>query len=198
MSPNNVHIRTLRFVKTQNCTNSKVEWYVLRVTYQRELVAKRYLDERGIENFVPIRTVQCPTRSGRKVTKPKALLHNYIFVHSTREVVDDLKQFHLPYLRYVMHTQNSERQVMVVPEEQMHSFILIAGSEQEGVELLPCQEVELNAGQRVIVTGGLFAGAEGVLTRIIGKRAHRVVVRIEGIAAVAAPTIPSQFIEIIE
>ena len=28
-------------------------WYVLRVTYQRELMAKAKLDELNIENFVP-------------------------------------------------------------------------------------------------------------------------------------------------
>ena len=41
-------------------------WYVLRVTYQRELPTKEYLDNLNIENFVPFqRAVLQGPGSGR-------------------------------------------------------------------------------------------------------------------------------------
>lgn len=30
-------------------------WYALRITYSRELAFKQYLDDRNIENFIPMR-----------------------------------------------------------------------------------------------------------------------------------------------
>jgi transcription antitermination factor NusG len=87
---------------------------------------------------------------------------------------------------------------MVVPEEQMRSFIIVAGSEEEQVRLLDEQSFDLSKGMRVRVTGGMFEGAEGVLTKVSGARDRRVVVRIEGVAAVAAPTIDARLIEPID
>ena len=41
-------------------------WFAMRVTYRREMKAKRLLDEAGIENFVPLRFA-VRYRYGRKV-----------------------------------------------------------------------------------------------------------------------------------
>lgn len=30
-------------------------WFAMRVTYHRELEAKRLLDEKGVENFIPMK-----------------------------------------------------------------------------------------------------------------------------------------------
>ena len=105
-------------------SSNQTEWYVLRVTYQRELIAKRRLDELGVESFVPTKVVRAKLVNGRRVLQRRALVHNYIFVRSDRQKIDHIKQFELPYLRYVMHTKNGVRQAMVVPEVQMRSFIL--------------------------------------------------------------------------
>ena len=43
----------------------KNEWYVLRVTYQRELMAKAKLDELNIENFVPTHKVRVKGKNGK-------------------------------------------------------------------------------------------------------------------------------------
>ena len=58
----------------------KNEWYVLRVTYQRELMAKAKLDELNIENFVPTHKVRVKGKNGKLTWETKVLLHNYIFV----------------------------------------------------------------------------------------------------------------------
>lgn len=173
------------------------QWYVLRVTYQRELIAARRLTELGAENFVPTKLVRAKLPNGRTKLQRRALVHNYIFVRSDRQTIDHIKQFELPYLRYVMHTINSVYQAMVVPPEQMRSFMLVVGTEDERLMLLEQQSVELKAGTRVRITGGVFAGAEGLLTKVPGIRERRVVVRIEGVVAVATPRIERELIEII-
>ena len=42
----------------------EVEWFAMRVTYHRELEAKRLLDERGVENFIPMK-YEKSARTGR-------------------------------------------------------------------------------------------------------------------------------------
>ena len=174
------------------------QWYVLRVTYQREMIAKRRLDELSTESFVPTKLVRVTLQNGRKSLQRRALVHNYIFIHATRATIDQIKSFELPYLRYVMHTVNGVRQAMVVPEAQMRSFMLVTGTEDERLMLLDAQSEQLTSGTRVRVTGGVFAGAEGLLVKVAGARESRVVVRIEGIAAVATPRIERELLEKIE
>ena len=189
------------YIFTKNMTQTageNVAWYVLRVTYQRELIAKKRLDELKIESFVPTRQVKSKLCNGRVVMQRRALVHNYIFIHSDRATIDDIKQFELPYLRYVMHNKDNVRQMMIVPEEQMHNFMLITGTEDERLMLLQPESVDIALGTRVRITGGLFAGAEGVLIKVAGVRDRRVVVKIDGVAAVATPKIEKELLEIIE
>ena len=186
---------------TKNMTQTageNVAWYVLRVTYQRELIAKKRLDELKIESFVPTRQVKSKLCNGRVTMQRRALVHNYIFIHSDRATIDDIKQFELPYLRYVMHNKDNVRQMMTVPEEQIHNFMLITGTEDERLMLLQPESVDIALGTRVRITGGLFAGAEGVLIKVAGVRDRRVVVKIDGVAAVATPKIEKELLEIIE
>lgn len=116
-----------------NSPDTAAEWYVLRVTYQRELSTKEYLDKLNIENFVPVRVVRRRNSKGQFFRACEVAVHNYIFIRSTREVIDELKTYKLPMLRYVMHPQNGENQIMIVPEEQMRNFIAVAGNEDEQV-----------------------------------------------------------------
>jgi transcription antitermination factor NusG len=182
----------------QQTLEQRVEWYVLRVTYQREMIAKRRLDELSIESFVPTKVVRVTLQNGRRALQRRALVHNYIFIRSDRATIDQIKSFELPYLRYVMHTVNGVRQAMVVPEQQMRSFMLVTGTEDERLMLLDSTTTPLSSGTRVRVTGGVFAGAEGLLVKVAGARERRVVVRIEGIAAVATPRIERELLEKIE
>lgn len=212
MSPDSVHISTFtlkqeidigsllveKVQQTESAKASIKQWFALRVTYQRELIASAALQKIEVENYVPSRTVKVKLPSGRTVRRRKALLHNYIFIHSDRATIDQLKAERLPYLRYVMVTVDGVRQPLVVPEVQMQSFIRITAADDEQVALLAEQSVDLHCGMRVRVTGGPFIGVEGVLVKIKGESRRRVVVRIEGVAMVSTPTIDSRLIEPIE
>ena len=173
-----------------DCQDTDAKWYVLRVTYQRELSTKEYLDKLHVENFVPVRVVRRRDSKGRFSRVREAAVHNYIFVRSTREVIDDLKTFRLPILRYVMHLQNGENQIMTVPESQMRNFIAVAANIDEPVIFLSPEEVD-----RVRIKGGVFMGVEGTFMRVKNTRDRRVVVKIDGITAVATASIPSALVE---
>lgn len=175
--------------------DQQIAWYVLRVTYQRELVAKAALERFGIETFVPERLVRRRDSNGRFSNFREAAIHNYLFVNTTKPVIDDLKTYHLPILRYVMHVENGVRCPMIVPEEQMRHFMAVTEHLEARILYLSPSDPELMKGDRVRIVGGTFAGVEGRFVRIKQSKERRVVVSIEGIAAVATTAIPATLVE---
>lgn len=82
---------------------------------------------------------------------------------------------------------------LCVPDNQMDSFIAVAGHPEEQVIYLAAEAKSLKKGDLVRVTGGLFRGAEGYFIRLKGDR--RVVVNIPGVAAVATTFVHPSLIE---
>lgn len=167
-------------------------WYALRITYSRELAFKKYLDDRNIENFIPMR-YEYVVRDERKIRKLVPVVHNLVFVYSFRQQIDEIKTTmgtQLP-IRYIMDRETC--QPITIPEVQMRSFIAVAGSHDQQVVYLDPTTVSFRKGDRVRVTGGLFEGVEGEFVRVKGDR--RVVVSIQGVMAIATAFIHPSLIE---
>ena len=177
-------------------TDETKHWYVMRVTYQRELSAKKKLDTIGVESLVPMKSVKRLMANGKTTNKEESALHNYIFVHSSNEKIDEIKQNYIPWLRYAMsHTSEGNVIKMIVPDKQMYDFIAIAGNDNEKITYLSHDEVALAAGDCVRIINGPFKGVEGKFIKVKKQRGRCVVVRIDGITAVATATIPARFVE---
>jgi transcription antitermination factor NusG len=172
------------------------KWYALRVTYSREMALKAYLTEQKIENFIPMRYADV-VKNEQRTRKLVPAIHNLVFVHTTRKIIDAVKSEEragLPPVRYIMDRET--RQPVVVPDGQMKSFIAVAGNYDEQIIYLDPAEIKLRKGDMVRVVGGLFEGAVGRYVRI--KNDRRVVVLIEGLMAVATVPIHPSLIERIE
>ena len=164
-------------------TKLNVEWYVMRVTYQRELVARRLLEELGIDAFVPTEKVKRRKVGGGYVFREVAKLHNYIFVHASLAVLQEIKTSKIPYLRYMMAKGEDGRpEPQFVPADQMEHFMAICRS--EGAKLLE-PLIDLKVGDRVKILTGPLQGVEGIYVRTSARHEKRVVVQIAGVAAVA-------------
>lgn len=178
---------------------TKTLWYPMRVTYNRELHVKESLDNLGIENFVPMRSEV--VKSGDKTMKMRVpAIHNLIFVHTSRERLNDLKSHHAAFapMRYIMKRKkqelSTEERILVVPDVQMENFIRVASVDDDSVIFLDYNEQFLGKeGCRVRITGGKFGGVEGTIRRIHHNK--HVVVQIEGLAAVAIVFVPACMLE---
>ncbi len=78
----------------------------------------------------------------------------------------------------------------------MEDFIAVSGSIDEQILYLTPQEVALKNGDYVRITDGIWKGIEGKLVRI--KKNLRVVVELQGLAAVATTSIHPSLVEKIE
>ena len=172
-----------------------MQWYAVRVTYSRELVFKEYLDAEGIENYLPMR-YEYIMKNERRMRKLVPAIHNLVFVRSTRECIDEIKNkpgMNIP-IRYIMDRET--HQPIIIPDSQMRSFIAVSGTYDQAVLYLEPTELNITKGTKVRITGGIFEGVEGEFVRI--RHDRRVVVNIEGVMAVATTFIHSSLIEPIE
>lgn len=185
---------TARVLTLPAATGEKC-WFVLRVTYQRELSAHRCFECNGIESFLPLERVRRRTAQGRFHYVEEPVVHNFIFVHTHKNLVDWLKHGPMPWLRYMMVREGEASHIMTVPEVQMRSFIAIAGNSPERSAYVNPDEVRLAKGDKVRVTAGPFAGVEGEFLRLKGRRGRSVVVCIEGLVAVTTTEIPAGCVE---
>lgn len=171
---------------------SDMQWFPVRVTYSRELVLKTYLDEKQIENFIPMH-YEYVVKHGQRVRKLVPAIHNLVFIHATRECVDEVKQklSDTVPVRYIMNPET--RRPIVVPDKQMHSFLLVAGNYDKAIVYLMPEELHLLKGAKVRITGGVFEGAIGEFVRI--RHDRRVVVNVEGVMAVATAFVHPSLVE---
>lgn len=166
-----------------------VAWYVIRVTYQREIIAAKLLDEMHVENFVPTIRVKIRNEKGLAIGwKTDPLIHNYIFIHDTYNNILTIKQGKLDYLRFMMakDIETGENVPQYVPDKQMTDFMKVVKT----IGFKPVDpNIDLRKGDRVRVLTGPFEGVEGVYVRMPNRHEKRVVVKIEGVAAVATQTL---------
>lgn len=170
-------------------------WYVMRVTYQRELVAAKLLTELGVEHFVPTTRTAIKNDKGRTIGhKVDPLIHNYIFIYSSFNELYVLKQGKMEYLRFIMakDTETGLFEPQFVPDKQMSDFIRITKS--RGMKMLS-PDIDLRKGDKVRVLKGQFEGVEGVYVKMPNGREKRVVVKIEGVSAVATTTLKLEDVE---
>lgn len=182
----------------KNCGQMKrdtLRWFPMRVTYNRELKVKAELDNCNIDNFIPMQYGIVDTRHGRKRMLVPAI-HNLIFVHATQNQLTLLKRTRsrLEPLRYMrrVRTDTQQSEIIWVPDREMENFMAVASKTDDSTFFLGYDDLIGKRGRRVKIIEGPFAGVEGTIERI--QRNRRVVVRIEGVAAVAITFVPPTFL----
>ncbi len=160
-------------------------WYAMRVTYRREIKARDYLAERGIETYIPMHSV-IHTTHGHKCHKMEPAIHNLIFVHTTPSTIQQIKS-RIEYLQYIIDRNGNK---IIVPDGQMEQFIAVTSTTDNSVRFFPPEHIDIDKGTRVRIHGGTFDGCEGIFVKVKGIRTKRVVITIPEIAAVAIEISP--------
>lgn len=166
-------------------------WYAVKTYVNREFKLKKYLDEHDIENYIATRYIESLV-NGRKKRKLVPAVSCLVFVKTGKARLLEL-QTELGRQNIYIYYDHQTKSPQVIPDSQINAFILITSTHDNGLEYVDPLEISHKVGDRVRVTGGLFAGAEGRLVRI--KNRKRLVVTIEGVAAVATAYIPNCYIE---
>lgn len=175
-------------------TEKSLQWFPMRVTYNRELKVKEHLDTIDVESFIPLR-YEFVGKGNDKKRKLVPAIHNLIFIRSTKQQLTYLKQSvkELEPLRFIVRTTlDGNSEILHIPDRQMENFLRVASVQDDSVMFLQPGDYINKVGRRVLITEGVFAGVEGVIKRF--KNNRHVVVQMERLAAVAITYVPTNYI----
>ena len=151
------------------------QWFVLTTRYLRASRVALEMREEGFECFVP----------------PK--ITNMIFVHSTRQSIDFFLTYRETGQQLTYMRSRRDLQPIVVPDRDMHYFILVCEGCDMPIIMQECPVVKL--GDRVRVISGPLAGVEGNVVRM--RKSKRVLVAIGELVWVATTYIPTEMLKVI-
>lgn len=148
-------------------------WYAVKVYHNRTEVVCEKLKAMNLtiytQSFVP----------------------SFVFLHCTEGQILKVKEKFKEWLFIYYNIEKTKPKV--IPEKEMTTFILVTSNDFSNVMFLGEDKEEYHQGDRVRVKEGAFKGAEGYIKRI--KRDRKLIVSINGIAAVALAYIPPQLLE---
>lgn len=142
-----------------------MNWYALKIFYNRSASILGEITHEGIEYFAPTDVI-------------KSLL----FVRCEERRVMLLGEEHRGEA-WVYRSLDNRRIPAAIDDHEMEVFRFVVTAGRQGLTLLGEDRPEYHEGDRVVVTGGPFKGAEGHIKRI--KKDRRLVVTVKGIVAVA-------------
>ena len=184
------------------------KWYVAQAPFMTERI-KEKVRELSFETFVPtLKTTYEGKVNGKSVvrTANKLLTFNYVFVRGEQRAIEEelkgITRLHLIYKRPGVSKGKSYgnfiRTPMVITDREMDMFIKTVYLYQNGAPIVDISERELQKGDVVRVTGGPFAGVEGVLVTQKGKEGGKVVVNISHLVSVTTVDIEPQYIQVVK
>ena len=177
--------------------NKNIQWFAMSATFGRELKAKDIIEEKNVECFVPMRYEIHKDKKQKSTRKLVSAISNLIFVHTTRKDLQELKA-KIPYLHYLTQSVDGRNVPITVPDYQMQHFIATCNTFNEKLVYLAPDEINLQEGTPVRIVGGAFDGIEAIFVRIEKGKRKKVVVMIEGIAAVAVTKFDDGYIQLLD
>lgn len=177
---------------TEELTTAR--WFVMRA-YKSEKRAEEKLNGKdGLEYFIP-KYYAVRVYHGVKSRRLVPVIPNLVFVHASRMQITEFKKRY-NFLQFVMWEKSTGLEYLVVPDDQMESFIKVSSQYEENISYYSPDELDLRKGRRVRIHGGKLNGVTGIFMQVQGKRNRRIVVLLEGVMAVAAEVHPD-LIEVI-
>lgn len=169
-------------------------WFSLGCTSpQKELKVRDDARQYGLEAFVPL-TYLVKTRRGQKQRTLVPALSRLLFVKGTLEEVKDYI-LHAHFIVYIRKsTFSNKEEYLTVPTKAMENFIAVTENHEQHVTYFRPDEISLQKGDHIRISGGVYDGREGIIMRIKGKRNRHLVVQIPG-TLIAAVELTPEMIE---
>lgn len=182
---------------TQMTASENIVWFAMSATFGRELKARDFLDKNEVESFIPMQYRMVIDRKGGKVRKLVPAISNLIFVHTTKERIQELKGS-VGYLQYLTMPMDGRNVPIIVPDCQMDPFISVCETHDEKLVYLSPDEINLDKGTPVRIVGSAFDGVEGTFVKVNKRRKKQVVVLVQGVAAVMIAEFTDGYLQVLE
>ena len=168
------------------CTSSK-----------KELKVRDDIRNYGLEAFVPLKYhIKTIKRQKHRALVPA--MPGLMFAKGTLDELQEYIQNHAHFNVYLRKSTFSNKEdYLTVRNKDMEDFIAATEDHEAHITYFRPDEINLQAGDRIRVKGGIYDGKEGIVMRIKGKRNKHLVVQIPGML-VAAIEIAPELVELKE
>ena len=171
--------------------DNEIRWYAIGCTSKaKELKVRDDIRKFGLEAFVPLR-YQIKTIKHQKQRALVPAIPGLMFAKGTKDELKDYIQNHANFVVYMRKSTFSNKEdYLTVPTKDMENFIAATEDHEAHITYFRPEEINLQAGDRIRVKGGIYDGKEGVIMRIKGKRNKQLVVQIPGMLVAAIEMTP--------
>lgn len=165
----------------------ETHWYAIRAFHNKARSIKAQVDKDGLQSYVPMRTVE-KTNNSNTIYSKEPVIPSLIFIRADQGYIENIRKDPASYAGVYCYPGTSTP--AVIPDREMEMFIFVTTVGSRNLEAI---DISLAKGDRIRVTNGIFKGAEGYITRV--HNAKRLIVVIEGIAAIATTYVPKDYVE---
>ena len=177
---------------TSDISHSEKQWYALKVFYNRVFSLEQFIQKDGVESYIP--TVVKEIKLAHKTIRRKEpAVSSLMFIRESETYLRQLQEKLKGVSPFMIYYDREAKRPAPISEKDMNAFMLITSSGEQGLEYMADDFADFEKGMHVRVIGGKFEGSEGYIHRIKGDK--KLIVRIEGVVAVATTYIPSCFLE---
>lgn len=154
-----------------------IDWFVLKVRFQRALLAKTRLDKLNIEVYLPMEIRSVRTKCGGECVKQMPIFSNLIFVKTSFRCLSEICALYKD-MYYQSETINGQKRAIRIPEEQMVPFREFISGNYDNTN---CKVTKLKKGEKIVVKYGIFKGSSIVFKEEKGKINKEYTIEINGI-----------------
>ena len=170
---------------------NEIKWYAIGCTSSmKELKIRDDIRNYGLEAFVPLKY----QIKKIKHQEQRALVPAMPGLMFAKGTLDELKEYIQDHAHYPVYLRNStfsnKEDYLTVPNKAMEEFIAVTEDHEAHITYFKPEEINLQAGDRIRVKGGIYDGKEGIIMRIKGKRNKHLVVQIPGMLVAAVEMEP--------
>ena len=142
---------------TEELTTAR--WFVMRAYKSEKRAEEKLKGKDGLEYFIP-KYYAVRVYHGVKSKRLVPVIPNLVFVHASRIQITEFKKRY-NFLQFVMWEKSTGLEYLVVPDDQMESFIRVSSQYEENISYYNPDELDLRKGRRVRIHGGKLNGVMG-------------------------------------
>ncbi len=170
-------------------------WFVMNM-YTKSLAKVEYsLEMSGLKYFVA-RCNKLKKCGGKTLKVRKNIIPGIFFIYATYQEVQCFQSMY-DFLGFATYRLNGRRLIMKVPANEMNNFISFVDNCNSEINFFRPDEITLEKGTKVRLTGGDMDGVECYLTRFKGKRKKILAVSIPSLGTFTTVFVQPDFVEII-
>lgn len=160
-------------------------WFAMGSTaHRKELQIRDHARSHGLDAFVPLRYAVKTVRGQRQRALVPAMSGLFFIKATIPQLSDYITKS--PYTLYPLKSTFSNKEnFLVVDNHAMENFIAATENNEQHVTYFRPDEISLQQGDKIRISGGPYDGREGIIMRIKGKRNKHLVVQITGVIVAA-------------